>query len=390
MYLKGELTAEEVEERSIQARKRYQELYKKRTPDHLMEAVLTAGQELIGEPPGEAGRGGNRVDRHGKPIGFNLQKVLGLEDSPGTYCFEQSIVYECGSAQGINWNLTYLQQTDAAKFNTIQAVLREAPIYHLYVNQWPIHCFLKGLRRGQKDKKAKLVTKMKEEGAPIIERSMSRSMGPGGSRSRAESSQISAKANSKNLNSHHNRNRKDAGTSSTQVSSTVRSAHAGISQFDRTADPRSEDEDNDDDEDDNDNDKDEDKDEDQGDDDDDDDDDEDEDDEVETGRAFPKSKKRGRSNPDRNVPGAKVSYSLTLIQIDLRVPAKKQSRSMKLKDNLAEAVASSSARAQPRRKARATKKSAGTNKQEPPPMTMAEQKALARTKLRGKGKEKAY
>ncbi|CCO35909.1 hypothetical protein BN14_10030 [Rhizoctonia solani AG-1 IB] len=369
MYLKGKLTAEEVEECSIQARKRYQELYKKRTPDHPMEAVLTAGQELIGEPPGKAGRGGNQVDQHGKPIGFNLQKVLGLKDSPGTYCFEQSIVYKCGLAQGINWNLTYLQQTDAAKFNTIQA--------------------------GQKDKKAKMVTKMKEEGAPIIECSISRSMRPGGLRSRAESSQISAKANSKNLNSHHNRNRKDAGTSSTQVSSTVRIAHAGISQFDRTADTRSEDEEDDDDKDDKDKDKDKDedkdkdKDEDQGDDDDDNDDD-DEDDEVETGRAFPKSKKRGRSNPDRNVPGAKVSYSLTLLQIDLRVPAKKQSRSMKLKDNSAKAVASSSARAQPRRKARATKKSAGTNKQEPPPMTMAEQKALARTKLRGKGKEKAY
>jgi hypothetical protein len=99
-----------------------------------------------------------------------------------------------------------------------------------------------------------------------------------------------------------------------------------------------EDEDVDDNEDDNNNnkdeDKDEDKDKDQGDDNNDDDDDEDEDDKVETGRAFPKSKKHGRSNPDRNVPGAKVSYSLTLIQIDLRVPAKKQSRSMKLKDNL--------------------------------------------------------
>lgn len=125
MHQKGDQTAEEVEEASLRARDRFEELVKQKTPDHLMEgklrcgvahrlicqnpyllsipAMLTAGQgkgfckllrleqadqavpELIGEPPGEAGRGSSRKDKYGRPLGYRLRTVLGLDPVPSVY-----------------------------------------------------------------------------------------------------------------------------------------------------------------------------------------------------------------------------------------------------------------------------------------------------------------
>ncbi|CAE6430670.1 unnamed protein product, partial [Rhizoctonia solani] len=61
----------------------------------------------------EAGRGSKCLDKHGKPLGFDLEKVLTLDDSPATYTFHRKVVKDC--ATNIVWGVNFSDQLDAAK-----------------------------------------------------------------------------------------------------------------------------------------------------------------------------------------------------------------------------------------------------------------------------------
>ncbi|KAL5636266.1 hypothetical protein ACGC1H_004923 [Rhizoctonia solani] len=348
MYAKGELSADEVEEMSRNARERFQAIIDKGTPAHLIQTVLTSGQVLIGEPPGEAGRGATRLDKHGKPLGFDLKKVLGLEDSPATYNFHRKTVKDC--ATDIEWGVNYADQLDAAKENTVKAALERLPIYYLYVNQWPIRAMLKGHCQSNKGRNIDLVKQMVEEGAPEAQRGNVKPI-------RQVRSAPVQQARIGNTTSSRKTGKALGSTSRRSGATGAEDTHNAAHDFDEVPDPESsssEDEDED-----------EDKDE-----------DEDPDDDEE---AAPVNRKRGSGNPNRNIPGVKQLQGKKLQASTVAGPSKPKKRS-----NTAPTPKPPTKKS---KKSNTTSRNAVDNTTaEPAPLTMAQQKALARSKAKGKAR----
>ncbi|KAF8601097.1 hypothetical protein BDV93DRAFT_546052 [Ceratobasidium sp. AG-I] len=158
------LTADEVTALSVALRLRSANL-KKQAPADQYEAQLRSGQEqLIPEPHGEPGRNPKTLNKAtNQPKGYQLQTVLGLAKFQATHNHYMKTIED--NAVGMIWGKTYSKQRRNSIALSVAKALKEFPIFHCYEDHWPIHAYLKGILKSKKDSKRITQNKMAREEA---------------------------------------------------------------------------------------------------------------------------------------------------------------------------------------------------------------------------------
>ncbi|CEL60171.1 hypothetical protein RSOLAG1IB_12316 [Rhizoctonia solani AG-1 IB] len=335
MPSKGTQSAKTVEALSLTARRRWAQIIKI-TPVDQIEAVLTSGQNLIGEPPGEPGRGASRLDRHGKPKGFNLKNAIGLRNEDAVYDLHRTTIRN--SAIGIDFTKTYRDQNDMSRDATVRAVLKKLPIYHCYENHWPIRAFLKTMCKNSSYRSKKAMERVRE-GPEAPELQSMTKPNPRAQHLRAQASQG-----------------RGGSTGASRTPKNATQVHETAQEFEpeNTPDNSDEDKGSDDNEDEQEG----------GSEDDDKSEDEGSSDDDSPKEPAPMEKKRRRNDPNRNLPGNKNPRAKKLKAGAMQDPVHKSKK------------ASGKAKANDQ----------GNSEAGPGPRTMANQKELARRKAKSRGK----
>ncbi|KAG9079585.1 hypothetical protein FS749_008401 [Ceratobasidium sp. UAMH 11750] len=130
------------------------------TPDQYKKRLVDEQPGLIPEPWGEPGRRPENLDKKTqKPKGYNLQKVLGLENHSALHAQNLSRISNLVTMY-LQRATPYSQQDMTAIVQVITEYLDEQPIFCCYQDRWPIKSYIKSILSTRADANRKLNAKV--------------------------------------------------------------------------------------------------------------------------------------------------------------------------------------------------------------------------------------
>ncbi|KAG8709146.1 hypothetical protein FRC08_018506 [Ceratobasidium sp. 394] len=137
------------------------------TPDQYKKRLVDEQPGLIPEPWGEPGRRPENLDKKTqKPKGYNLQKVLGLENHSALHAQNLSRISNLVTMY-LQRATPYSQQDMTAIVQVITEYLDEQPIFCCYQDRWPIKSYIKSILSTRADANRKLNAKVARDSESI-------------------------------------------------------------------------------------------------------------------------------------------------------------------------------------------------------------------------------